>query len=61
VFSDDELITRISINNSEAFDVIDNVAFGEGDGRQVPAPASLLLLGLGLSALGFTARRLSAR
>jgi hypothetical protein len=47
----DSPISKISVNNPNAFDVIDDVQFG-----QVPEPATLSMLGLGLVA-GAVARR----
>ena len=41
-------ITRVSVSNVLAFEVIDNVRFG---GASVPEPASLALMGLGFAAV----------
>lgn len=53
--SAEDLITRVSINNPLAFDVIDNVAFSGIDGS-APEPASLALLGGAALALAASRR-----
>ena len=55
VASDTDLITRISLNNALAFDMIDDIAFTTDD---VPEPAPLAFLAIGLAALA-TRRRLA--
>lgn len=57
VASDSDLITRVSVNNTNAFDVIDTVAFGNAGDIQIPVPGTLAVLGSGLLALGGLARR----
>jgi hypothetical protein len=57
VASDSDLITRVSVNNRSAFDVIDTVAFGGAGDFEVPVPGTLAVLGAGLLALGGLARR----
>lgn len=46
-------IARVSVNNSSAFDVIDDVAFGLA---QIPEPGALGLLALSLMLLGLRRR-----
>jgi hypothetical protein len=57
VISDTDVITRVSVNNTSAFDVIDDVAFGTAS---IPEPGTLALFGLGLAGLGFARRRKAA-
>lgn len=57
VSSDTELITRVSINRTDAFEVIDNVAFGGTlSVSPIPEPPSLAVWGV--VALGLAAGRL---
>ncbi len=49
VFSNSDLITRLTINESNSFDVIDNVSFGRVS--SVPVPAAAWLFGSGLIGL----------
>ena len=57
VTSDSDLITSITINERNSFDVIDNVSFGSAS--SVPEPATITLLGLGLLGFGLSKRRKS--
>lgn len=55
IVSDSAEITRLTVNNPLAFDLIDNVSFSGAD--PAPAPATLALFGLGVAALGLLRRR----
>lgn len=57
VFSDAELITSLTVNNVNSFDVIDNVEFGATNVSAVPEPSSLALFGIGALGMIGTRRR----
>ena len=51
VFSNTDLITRVTVNEPDSYDVIDNVAFNKV--ARVSAPATLVLLSLGFIGITF--------
>lgn len=50
-------ITRVSINNTSAFDVVDNVAFGTAVVVPAPEPPTWAMMLLGLASLAISTRR----
>jgi hypothetical protein len=60
VFSNSDLITSITVNNVDSYDVIDNVEFGlQQQAAEVPEPGLLGLFGIGIAGLLASRKRKS--